>query len=136
MVMKVKRANEALSCFTLEFSPDRPNKTAVGKWQAEGMRLNLGSGPQPSIEDWIDYITEQFSREEAEVGIKGLDFQPDVGGEASLFERLTADATSKSERTRLLDSEIVVDPELELILMTNAEALLVFFSALKAAELS
>jgi hypothetical protein len=64
--------------YTLEYNPDRPNKTYIGKW-SDNSHFNLGAGPLPTVENFIQVLTEFFT--EKSDGVNDLAFEPLEGSE-------------------------------------------------------
>ncbi|MGI8786914.1 MAG: hypothetical protein ACR2HG_04035 [Pyrinomonadaceae bacterium] len=56
-------ASTPCNFFTLEFSryDDGSDKTVLGNWAGEGAHFNLGSGPMPEKQAFIDAIEERMS---------------------------------------------------------------------------
>lgn len=55
----IQLGDRTSSYYTLEYNPDRENKTFIGQWAHE-MHLNLGSGPVPTVENFIAAITALY----------------------------------------------------------------------------
>lgn len=116
--------------YTLEYNPDRPCRTFVSQWEDEGLRFNLGGGPEPSVERFVEFLVEKFP----EVATPPSD-EADLTEEQRLARKMLEESEAKSELTRLIDSRIQASGTDGVVMLKNIDALQIFFTALRSLKL-